>query len=819
MSEFQTTVQLKVEPNLSSVKSTIISINKMIQSSLKTSVDLTFNIKGEKQVKALKERLKREIKVPIEIKEATSQIAAMRKKIGQTVNVKVGVKTDKIDKVRERLAKEIKVPITPVKSGGGGLEGAIPKATPAPVKPQITGVQGFLGQMNGLAQQVGSLISGAVLVGFAKGVTKGIIEVGSRFESLKTMISNALGGVEEGEAAMEMIKQIARETYQSIEDVGGSFNKLINRGLKPTKQEIIQLTDFAKSQGKELDQLAEAVLDAMTGENERLKEFGVKAKDAGDKVILTFKGISTAVNKNEQDIYNYLVALGKVPGVAGMSAKAAETFDGKMKSIKGSIDSIKIEIFNQMKGALEPLLKILENIVGKIQKWVEVHPKLATAIAAITVGIIGLIGVILILIPILSTLSVVINSITWPLLLVVAAIILVVIQIGILIWVFQDLWNGLTQGESYIFAIIDGFLEWLGIGISVQDMIDGITAAFNVVADVVMNYVVPVIMAEWDFLVQTIGALVEGLVDTIAIVIDIIVALFTGDIPKAARGFEMLKQNAIAVFEQMVAAAASAASRIISVFADAVAKVKSMVSELPLIGGLAGGALGKFESGLRSTSRSLAATATNNKNSAARRKEQVHSYTGQGNTGRKRMGAPGSKKKGGGSTNPYGKMPGGAGGGSGGGSGAKKGKKGGKGGGGGKKGKNKGRGGGGGGKKDSSGKNRNQETIQEQKAVVTAIEGLQEILKKTGYSITSEIKRANLFEAKRQALLASQRQTGVKELWSNIKEIFFKKEETKQSTQKIELFLSDGSKASSFGITKNTSLGDFFKIINSRNGG
>ncbi len=76
-----------------------------------------------------------------------------------------------------------------------------------------------------------------------------------------------------------------------------------------------------------------------------------------------------------------------------------------------------------------------------------------------------------------------------------------------------------------------------------------------------------------------------------------------------------------------------------------------------------------------------------------------------------------------------------------------------------------------------------------------------------------------MFEAKRQALLASQRQTGVKELWSNIKERFFKKEETKQSTQKIELFLSDGSKASSFGITKNTSLGDFFKIINSRNGG
>lgn len=779
MAENETIVSLKIEPDTSSVKSAINSINKMIQSSLKTSVDLTFNIKGEKQVKALKERLKTEIKIPVGIKETANQI----------------------EKIRERLSKEIKIPVTPVK-GGGGIGNAVPKSTPAPIVPKITGVQAFLGQMKELGQQAATFISAGILIGIVKGVTQGIIEVGSKFENLKMMISNALGGVEEGNMAMEMLKSLASETSQNIEDVAGGFNKLINRGIKPAKKEIIQMTDVAKSQGKDLDQYIEAILDAMTGENERLKEFGVKTKDAGDSVIFTFKGISTEVKKSEQDIYNYLVALGKVPGVVGMSAKAAGTFDGRMQSIKSSIDSIKIEIFQEMKEALEPILEVLEGVVTKIKEWVEVHPKLATAITVITLGIVGLIGVVLILIPILSTLSVVVNSITWPLLLVVAVIAAVVVQIGILIWVLQDLWNGLTKGESYIFAIIDGFLEWLGIGITVQDMIDGINQAFNMVADVVMNYVVPVIVEQWNFLVEIISAYISGLVDKIAIWIEIIVSIFTGNIPRAAQGFEMLKQNAIAIFEQMVSAAANAAAKIIAVFANAVDKAKGMIEGLGPVGKFFAGKLGKVSSGAKSVAGKLGRAGSEFSARAGERKQKIHEYTGQGKSSGKRFKMPGSKKNK--STAGMfdkmtvgGKAPTG---------GNNKNKKGGGKSGGGKKG-------------GSAGSNKNQESIQEQKAIVTAIEGLQEVLKKTGYSITSEIRRADLFEAKRQALLASQRQTGVNDLWNTIKEKFVKKDETKSTPQKIELFLSNGSKASSFGITKNTSLGDFFKIINSRNGG
>jgi hypothetical protein len=55
----------------------------------------------------------------------------------------------------------------------------------------------------------------------------------------------------------------------------------VNRGIKPTKDELINMSDLASSQGKSLNMYVEAMLDAQTGEYERLKEFGIRAKSVG----------------------------------------------------------------------------------------------------------------------------------------------------------------------------------------------------------------------------------------------------------------------------------------------------------------------------------------------------------------------------------------------------------------------------------------------------------------------------------------------------------------------------------------------------------
>ena len=56
---------------------------------------------------------------------------------------------------------------------------------------------------------------------------------------------------------------------------------------------------------KTLNQMIEAVADAATGEFERLKEFGIKAKSEGDKVSFIFRGVTTTVKKESNAIQNY----------------------------------------------------------------------------------------------------------------------------------------------------------------------------------------------------------------------------------------------------------------------------------------------------------------------------------------------------------------------------------------------------------------------------------------------------------------------------------------------------------------------------------
>lgn len=749
----ETLVSLKIEADMASLKKALQSINAMIKSALKAQIDLTFNVRGEKQIEAMKQRISKEIKIPVSF---------------------------------QNNAKTAPTPT--------------PKNPVSQPSVEVGGLKGVFNEMKDVEGQLSSVVSGAVLIGFTKGIAGGIAQTGMQFENLKTTLSNALGGAAEGAAAMQIIRETANEVKLSIDEVGNGFNKLINRGLKPTKDEFIQLTDVAKSQGKEVDQYVEAVLDAMTGENERLKEFGVKAKDAGDKVIFTFKGVSTEVKKNEQDIYNYLVALGKVPGVAGMSAKAADTFSGKLANIQSKIDGIKIAIFERIGEALKPILDVVANVLEGFQKWAEKNPELASGLTLIIMAITGLTGAFLVLTPIIAG----VMALGAPFLLTIGAIAL---TIGALVFVLWDLWNGLMTGESYIFAIIDGFLEWIGVGITVQEIINAISEGFQMMVAFVVDYVVPAILESWQFLVDALMLLWDGFTDFISSIIDIIVGLFTNNIPLAAQGFINLKNIVLNIFDSIVAAAATAVSRILSMFADAINKIGDMVSGIPLIGGAIGGVVKAGGNAIKGLSDKAAGVANDRRSSVQTRKNEMSANSTKNNTGKKRFKMPGGSKNKGNKTDPYGKMKGGAGGGS---SGGGKGKKGGKGGGGGK-GKGKGNKGGGG-----SGSSKNKENIEEQKAIVSAIEGLQEVLKKTGYSIVNEIKRADLFEAKRKALLDSQRKEGAAELFKHIKEKFLGGN-TKEVNNKVEIVLN-GSKTS-HGINENTRLKDIFKIHYSRSGG
>ena len=146
-----------------------------------------------------------------------------------------------------------------------------------------------------------------------------------------------------------------RDTPSSLQEWTEAYIKLVNRGVKPTSQELVNMGDLAASQGKSIDQLIEAILDAMTGENERLKEFGIKASKSGETTKFSFRGVTTEVRNSEDAIKDYLLSLGRVDGIAGSMAVQMQELEGIQSNLGDTMDAF----FNKVGKKLEPFWKFM----------------------------------------------------------------------------------------------------------------------------------------------------------------------------------------------------------------------------------------------------------------------------------------------------------------------------------------------------------------------------------------------------------------------------------------------------------------------------
>lgn len=194
--------------------------------------------------------------------------------------------------------------------------------------------------LGGIVKGVGVAMVAAFSIDALLNIGRQIIDTTANFQKMEAVLTNTLGSQSAAQNAMLMIQDIAAKTPFSVEQLSESFVKLANRGIKPTSDEIIKLGDLAASTGKDFDQLTEAMLDAMTGEFERLKEFGVTAKAQGDKVAFTFKGVTTEVQKTDQAIKAYVLSLGDAEGVSGAMASISNTLGGKLSNLGDSFTSL-----------------------------------------------------------------------------------------------------------------------------------------------------------------------------------------------------------------------------------------------------------------------------------------------------------------------------------------------------------------------------------------------------------------------------------------------------------------------------------------------
>lgn len=243
-----------------------------------------------------------------------------------------------------------------------------------------------------------SLATGAVLTAPVIGMGKSVVEMSktaSKFEKFNSILEITEGSSEKAKKSFDWVKQFAVDTPSNLDDAMDAFVKLRAYGLDPTNGLLRTLGDTGAAMGKPVMQAVEAIADAVTGENERLKEFGVKGavnkkkgtieysytnKDGVQKMISVAKDDRKAIEKALTSIFN--------EKYAGAMEKQARTMGGIWAKLEDYWTNFQMQImetgaFDWIKNKLQSVLDTLDKMAasGELQKWAETFGSLIMEVA------------------------------------------------------------------------------------------------------------------------------------------------------------------------------------------------------------------------------------------------------------------------------------------------------------------------------------------------------------------------------------------------------------------------------------------------------
>lgn len=210
----------------------------------------------------------------------------------------------------------------------------------------------------------------AAAVSVMGGLNK-LVAVSRQFDILNAGLITATGSANKAGVAFAALEKFASTTPYTLDQSVEAFTKLVNLGLNPSEKALRAYGDTAAAMGKDLSQLVEAVADATTGEFERLKEFGIKAKSEGDKVSFTFRGMTKTIGKNAAEIEQYLISLGQ-NNFAGAMAERMDSLDGALSNLQDQWDSLFRTISSHGTGELiEDAVRLATDALVNLQDYIE----------------------------------------------------------------------------------------------------------------------------------------------------------------------------------------------------------------------------------------------------------------------------------------------------------------------------------------------------------------------------------------------------------------------------------------------------------------
>lgn len=223
------------------------------------------------------------------------------------------------------------------------------------------------GTIGGILRPLGGVV-GALGVGGLGGTAAYVVKTSAQFEKFQTILETVEGSADKARQSMQWVQDFATKTPYELDQVTDAFVKLKGYGIDPQAGALKSAGDAAAALGKPLEEAVEALADAMTGQNERLKGFQIEASKAGNRITYTWleNGKTMAATANASSKAQIQAVLQGIWNrrYAGAMDKLSGTWDGMWSNVKDSVARFALAIGDaglfpflkdQMRGVLDTL--------------------------------------------------------------------------------------------------------------------------------------------------------------------------------------------------------------------------------------------------------------------------------------------------------------------------------------------------------------------------------------------------------------------------------------------------------------------------------
>ncbi len=212
---------------------------------------------------------------------------------------------------------------------------------------------------------VGLGIAGAAAASFAIDAAK----TGAGYETQQAVLANKLGSKQKAGANLQQVGDFANKFGLNEVEARESFVKLSNGGMSPTMKKMENWGNIvARTGGKNMDQFAEGILDAMGGEFVRLQEFGIRGKQNVKDGTVTLKdtvsGYTRTVKTEADAIMKYLDEVSQQEGTKGMLAAKAETTEAGFNRMENAYNKVKVSFATGLQPMTSQVSKSFVNLAN-----------------------------------------------------------------------------------------------------------------------------------------------------------------------------------------------------------------------------------------------------------------------------------------------------------------------------------------------------------------------------------------------------------------------------------------------------------------------